>query len=144
MGIAMAGSQVDQDWAGRIQFGRAEGKPGPLVGEFRPSVEPELPHILDGFYTLVAAEPKLARLLPCRFDEAYRRGATGIGQVHGRTGLEPRRHVGGYSNVMRQLVGPAVRRSRWRPARPAADELGRQSDAIRREIDGFFAAIRSN
>ena len=107
-----------------------------LLTAFWPTVEPELPGILDGFYQHVTAVPHLKqlvgdqiprlkqaqtahwqRLFSGRFDAAYFAGVQTIGLMHHRIGLEPRWYIGGYTYVLNRLVALAVRTHRWSPGK---------------------------
>lgn len=122
----------------RMRFMRITPETSSLLREFWKAVEPQLPGILDGFYSHVTSEPKLAaligsniarlkkaqgthwaRLFDGSFDTAYMQGVRTIGQIHNRIGLEPRWYIGGYNFVLGELGALAVRSYRWRPAKLA-------------------------
>jgi len=129
-------SDANQDREARLRFMRINDQTGALLHEFWKVVEPTLPAILDEFYTHVAAEPNLARLVGNdiprlkaaqgshwgrlfggRFDEAYFKGVRTIGLVHNKIGLEPRWYIGGYNLVLSRLHELAVRSNRWNASR---------------------------
>jgi methyl-accepting chemotaxis protein len=125
-----------QDREIRMRFMRIDSRTGELLREFWKVVEPALPHVLDGFYQHVTAEPPLARLVGNhisrlkaaqgshwsrlfngRFDHEYMQGVRAIGLIHNKIGLEPRWYIGGYNFVLSQLTTIAVRHYRWRSKR---------------------------
>ncbi len=104
--------------------------------EFWKIVQPQLPNILDGFYSHVAAAPALAimvgeetprlkraqethweRLFSGRFDGAYFKGVNAIGLIHNKIGLEPRWYIGGYNYVLSRLTDLATETYRWSPGK---------------------------
>jgi len=124
------------DIGARLRFMRIDGATGELLREFWTIVRPELPSILDGFYSHVISEPELARLVgnqtsrlksaqsahwerlfSGRFDEAYVQSIRTIGLTHNRIGLEPHWYIGGYAYVLNRLTAIAARAYRWKPKR---------------------------
>jgi methyl-accepting chemotaxis protein len=84
-----------------------------------------IPRALEAFYAHVARTPALSRLFgspdhmtktkdlqaahwqtlaSVRLDDAYLDRARHIGQVHARSGLEPRWYLGGYALVLTEMV----------------------------------------
>ena len=127
------------DRAGRISFLAVTPEIAATLAGLWPVVQPALPDILDGFYRHMNAVPALSQMIgggearlkqaqsrhwealfSGRFDEGYFAGATRIGEVHYRIGLEPRWYIGGYNFVLRHLTELVVRRHRFSPSRSAA------------------------
>jgi methyl-accepting chemotaxis protein len=107
--------------------------------EFWKIVHQHLPDILSGFYSHVAAEPTLAKivgdetprlkraqerhweqLFSGRFDDAYFISVKTIGFVHNKIGLEPRWYIGGYNYVLCRLTDLATEAYRWSPGKSRA------------------------
>jgi methyl-accepting chemotaxis protein len=128
----------DDDLATRTRFIGLDPAAGALLTAFWPTIEPELPRILDGFYQHVATIPLLKktvgdqlprlkqaqtahwrRLFSGRFDADWLAGVQTIGRVHHRIGLEPRWYIGGYTYVLNRLVALALRTHRWSPGKLA-------------------------
>ena len=132
-----AGANPDRD--ARLRFMRIGTETSVLLREFWKVVEPALPRILEGFYSHVASEPRLAalvgndiprlkkaqgghwaRLFDGRFDEAYMHGVRTIGLIHNKIGLEPRWYIGGYNFVLGELSALAIAAHRWSPGKLSA------------------------
>jgi len=109
-----------------------------LLLAFWPTVQSELPKIIDAFYQHVTTIPHLKqligdripqlkqvqtahwqRLFSGRFDGVYYTGVRTIGLVHHRIGLEPRWYIAGYTFVLNRLVALALGSRRWSPAKLA-------------------------
>ena len=90
-----------------------------------PKLEPELPRILDRFYTHLAKFEATATLLRTagdidrlrkaqtahwdslfngRLDGAFMQETSAIGRAHQRIGMEPRWYIGGYSMILGELT----------------------------------------
>jgi len=136
-----------------MRFMRIDEATGNALREFWPVVEKALPHVLEGFYNHLAAEPNLAklvgnqmsrlkgaqathwaRLFNGRFDETYIQGVRTIGMVHNKIGLEPRWYIGGYAFVLSHLTDLAIRTYRWRSKR-AAQVITAVNSAVMLDMD---------
>ncbi|MGJ5012171.1 protoglobin domain-containing protein [Bradyrhizobium oligotrophicum] len=92
--------------------------------ELRPLIGKVLPGLLDQFYAHVGKVPHLAKmfsspatmrhakqaqhdhwmsLATAKFDDAYVKSVTRIGEAHNRMGLEPRWYIAGYSLIVTGL-----------------------------------------
>ena len=130
---------VQGDLGVRTRFIGLDADACALIKAFWPTVEAELPKIVDGFYQHVISVPHLKAmvgdqiprlkqtqakhwqgLFSGRFDEAYFASVHTIGIVHHRIGLEPRWYIAGYTFVLNRLVALAVRTHRWSPRKLAA------------------------
>jgi methyl-accepting chemotaxis protein len=126
----------DGDRDVRLAFMRIDDATIANLRGFWRVVEPALPNILDGFYSLLTQTPKLAklvgdqttrlkkaqgthwhRLFTSGFDADYVQSVRTIGLVHNKIGLEPRWYIGGYNFVVRELLQLAVSAYRWKPAK---------------------------
>jgi len=108
--------------------------------DFKPVLEPEMPALLDAFYTHLSRWPDMAAMIgdranierlkrsqtghwtalfEGRFDAAYRERVRRIGMAHQRIGLSPDRYIGGYTVILNRLSALAVRTFRWKPQRLA-------------------------
>jgi methyl-accepting chemotaxis protein len=129
-------NEIDNDREIRLRFMNIDETAGNLLRDFWRTLEPELPAILEGFYSHLTREANLARLIGSdiprlkqaqathwhrlfdgRFDSSYFDGVRRIGMAHNKIGLEPRWYIGGYNFVLTRLVGVAVRKNRWQGRR---------------------------
>jgi len=129
----------DGDRDVRLAFMRIDAQTTTTLREFWKIVEPALPNVLDGFYSLITGTPQLAKLIGDQtprlkkaqgthwhrlfnngFGQDYVQSVRSIGLVHNRIGLEPRWYIGGYNFVLRELLDLAVRTYRWKPAKLTA------------------------
>ena len=98
--------------------------------KFGPTLERELPRILDKFYANLRGWPQLAAmfkgsdampraanaqaahwqmLFSGRFDDAYVMSVKKIGLMYSKIGLDPRWYIGGYTFILRHLFDLAAR-----------------------------------
>ncbi|MDR3499913.1 MAG: globin-coupled sensor protein [Parvibaculum sp.] len=144
-------SRADRD--SRLRFMEISEATGATLREFWKVIEPVLPSILDGFYSHVSSEPELAKLVGTQtprlkqaqgghwarlfsgnFDDGYMESVRTIGLTHNRIGLEPRWYIGGYKYVLNRLVGIAVAKYRWQPAKLSA-AIAAANTAIMLDMD---------
>src|SRR5213078_1166489 len=112
-----------------------------------------LPGLLDGFYSHVTQEPRLARLLgnqvprlkgaqsahwgrlfSGRFDDLYIQSVRNIGFVHNKIGLEPRWYIGGYNFVLGELLSIAISKNAFN-ARKAGRLVKAVTAAVMLDMD---------
>jgi methyl-accepting chemotaxis protein len=93
--------------------------------ELRPLITKVLPGLLDAFYAHLGKYPQVARLFAdpatvrrakqaqidhwgaianAKFDDAYVKSVTRIGQTHSKLGIEPRWYIAGYSLIVTGLM----------------------------------------
>ena len=132
-------SITDDDLGERTRFIGLDAVACGLLSAFWPTVEPELPGIVEGFYQHVTSVPYLRRLVgdqvsrlkqtqsahwrrlfSGKFDSGYLAAVRTIGVVHHKIGLEPRWYIAGYTYVLNRLIGLAVRTHRWSPGKITA------------------------
>ncbi|NBB82786.1 MAG: chemotaxis protein, partial [Alphaproteobacteria bacterium] len=114
-------------------------------------LEPQLDGILEAFYSAIAREPEVWRMMEgddakvarlkkaqaehwrtlfgARFDDAYFREIRRIGHAHSRIGLEPRWYLAGYTRVLAHLHAVAV------------DALRRKPDELKHTIAAIDTAV---
>jgi methyl-accepting chemotaxis protein len=123
----MSNESLDADR--RLQFLLVDQASRDAVKELLPTIEANLPEILNGFYDHIMQWSELSGLIGSldkipglkaaqtqhwqnlfsgRFDDSVFSRAVTIGQAHQRIGLEPRWYVGGYSYTMGRLMALAV------------------------------------
>jgi methyl-accepting chemotaxis protein len=95
-------------------------------------ISPELPRILERFYTHMHRQPQLSKLIGTQqsrlvsaqmahwgrlfsgsFDAAYVEGIRRIGLIHNKIGLEPRWYIGGYAFILNELVHVLSKKHRF-------------------------------
>jgi methyl-accepting chemotaxis protein len=115
----------DRLLADRLAFIGVDDAMRAALREAQPLVSRALPGILDAFYVHVTATPEARKyfateavmrhakemqikhwtnILSGRFDDAYIKSVTRIGETHHRLGLEPRWYIGGYSFILAGLL----------------------------------------
>jgi ABC-type transporter Mla subunit MlaD len=113
----------------RLQFLMIDQPSRDSVNELLPTIEANLPDILNGFYDHIMEWPELSALIGSRdniprlkaaqtehwknlfsgrFDDAVFNRGVKIGEAHQRIGLEPRWYVGGYAFTMSRLTRLAI------------------------------------
>jgi methyl-accepting chemotaxis protein len=125
----------DDSLKDRLQFMRIDAETQRHLKEMKPLLEAAMPQALDGFYSLVAATPDMARMfrtpehmrhartkqlqhwaLICEatFDESYVASVTRVGRAHNRLGLEPGWYIGGYAFLINEVIAALLAGgSRW-------------------------------
>ena len=108
----------------RLDFIGIDNATREALRELQPLIAKVLPDLLDKFYAHVGSYSHLAKmfaskaamghakqaqlnhwtsLATAKFDEAYVKSVTRIGQAHNRMGLEPRWYIAGYSLIVTGL-----------------------------------------
>lgn len=108
----------------RLAFAGIDSESRAAMAAFLPTLERELPAILDEFYANMRKWPKLAamfsgadsmsragraqgehwtKLFSGRFDQGYIDSVRKIGLMHSRIGLNPQWYIGGYSFILHRL-----------------------------------------
>ncbi len=108
----------------RLDFIGIDNATREALRELQPLIAKVLPDLLDQFYAHVGTYPHLAKmfanktamghakqaqidhwtsLASAKFDDAYVKSVTRIGQAHSRRGLEPRWYIAGYSLIVTGL-----------------------------------------
>lgn len=148
------------DIAARLAFSGFTEQHKLLLNQFGPTLEQEMPRILDAFYANLRAWPQLAgmfdgpdrmasaaraqtahwqTLFSGRFDAEYVASVRRIGVMHSRIGLDPRWYIGGYSFITQQLFELAARSSSRaflpRSSAKAADLCAAINVAVMIDID---------
>ncbi len=111
--------------ASRIAFNGIDEASRAALRDIRPVAMKALPAILDTFYVSIGKFPEVSKLFPrpeivahaeaaqlahwdmilsAKFDDAYVKSVTRIGETHHRLGLEPRWYIGGYRKIISGLV----------------------------------------
>ncbi len=135
---------ADFDIERRLRFAQVTDVTKKNLKEAWKAVAPELPTILDAFYSHLVTEPVTAailgnhverlkslqmghweRLFSGTFDSQYMKGVYTVGMVHQRIGLEPRWFIAGYRLVLSRIVGVLVRQNR-----KGKDRLSEVLDAV--------------
>ncbi|MER2605418.1 MAG: globin-coupled sensor protein [Siculibacillus sp.] len=148
----MEGTAVDV--ARRLRFARIDQYTKTHLVAVWGEIEPELPRILEAFYSHVQTQPDLAALIGARatdlasaqkrhwgrvfsgnFDEDYARSVRAIGMAHHRIGLEPRWYIGGYQFVLNEIVGVLVARTPWWRTRRLHARLAAVNKAVMLDMD---------
>lgn len=131
----MSKDRSDFDRDERLRFAQVSETDCEALRRFWEVVKPNLPPILDEFYSHLASVPSLtkilagsstsrlkdaqsnhwARLFSGRFDTAYMEGVYAVGVAHTRIGLEPRWYIGAYKLVLNRLIDLALKEYRWKP-----------------------------
>ena len=114
----------EQSIRSRLDFIGIDSATRKALQELKPLITRVLPGILDQFYASIIKYPRIAKLFPNdavirhakqaqithwgaiasgKFDEAYVKSVTRIGQTHNRLGLEPRWYIAGYSMILTGL-----------------------------------------
>jgi len=149
----MMSIEAENDLAIRIRFIGLNPDACGLLTAFWPTVQVELPRIIEDFYQHVTAIPQLRlltndklprlkqaqtahwqRLFSGRFDAAYSDSVRTIGLVHHKIGLEPRWYIAGYTFVLNRLVALALRAHRWSPSK-LAPLIGAINAAVMLDMD---------
>ena len=120
----MSDSAAD-DWSSRLGFLHLDETTSALLRLAKPVLVEVLPAILERFYEQVMAHPDIAAkfagpervrmakdaqarhwavLFDGRFDDTYRKSVESIGLTHFRIGIEPRWYIGGYGNILAELL----------------------------------------
>lgn len=121
---------VSAELADRLAFVGFDSQTRALLAKFLPTLERDLPGIIDKFYDNIQHWPDLARMFDSReamnragrnqaqhwlklfsgrFDEDYVASVKKVGLIHSRIGLEPRWYIGGYSYILRMIFDLAGR-----------------------------------
>jgi methyl-accepting chemotaxis protein len=117
----------------RLSFMKLDAQSQALIRKARPALMEALPAALDEVYDQVQASPDARRhftgasqiqaaktrqaahwerIASAEFDEAYVQSVTAIGEIHARSGLEPRWCVGGNAIMLERLIA-AVLKQAW-------------------------------
>ncbi|WP_312166553.1 globin-coupled sensor protein [Phenylobacterium sp.] len=139
----------------RLNFINLDARSRENIHKLKPVIMGALPGALDAFYEQVDRHPETKRFFASsghvasaksrqvghwdaissgRFDEAYVRAVTTVGETHARIGLEPRWYIGGYALVLDALIA-AVVADRWpagllAPRRAAAAQVAAELGAL--------------
>ncbi|WP_010185039.1 globin-coupled sensor protein [Sphingomonas sp. PAMC 26605] len=108
----------------RLAFAGIDAESRAAMASFLPTLERELPVILDAFYANMRKWPNLSgmfgsadamaraaraqgdhwsKLFSGRFDQDYIASVRTIGLIHSRIGLNPQWYIGGYSFILHRL-----------------------------------------
>lgn len=137
----------------RLSFIGLDDRKRTQLREFLPALEQAIPVILDKFYDRIRAHPTLRqmfatedrvaharkmqtehwrRMFSARYDEEYVESVRRIGRVHNKLGLDASWYIGGYTIVMNEVHGVALKLSRKLISTAAACE---QAESLVRAID---------
>jgi methyl-accepting chemotaxis protein len=152
--------KTDFDIRRRLRFSQVDGETKKLLETAWKIASPELPSILDEFYTHLVTEPEVARILgnhaerlkglqgshwerlfSGNFDGEYMAGVYTVGMVHKRIGLQPRWFIAGYRFVLKKLTGLITRRFKGNKAR-LAEVLSAVNTAVLLDIDLAITAYQ--
>lgn len=121
---------VSAELVERLAFAGFGDSQRAALTKFGPTLDRELPGILDKFYTNLRGWPQLAAmfkgseampraanaqaehwkmLFSGRFDDAYVASVKKIGLMHSKIGLDPQWYIGGYTFILRHLFELAAR-----------------------------------
>lgn len=121
---------VSAELVERLAFAGFTDRERAALSKFLPTLERELPGILDKFYANLRGWPQLAAmfkgsdampraanaqashwkmLFSGNFDDAYVASVKKIGLMHSKIGLDPRWYIGGYTFILRHLFELAGR-----------------------------------
>lgn len=122
----------DEEMRGRLSFARIDAETKSTLAELWPAVQRALPAVLDGFYSHVRSQPKMAglvgnrqdslkkaqeshwaKLFSGKFDRDYVESIDRIGRAHVRIGLEPKWYIAGYQYVLNDLVAQIFKTHRF-------------------------------
>jgi methyl-accepting chemotaxis protein len=128
-------AQYDLDQ--RLRFLDLDENARRSLRDFAPTVEKNIDRILDTFYAKLSTEPEvhalfkspdrlqhartkqrehwIRNILSARFDEDYIRQTVRVGQVHEQVGLAFQWHIGGYGNIVMEMIALAVQTHRKDP-----------------------------
>jgi methyl-accepting chemotaxis protein len=185
-------TSCDIDRAARLGFLSIDGETSALLRDFRPVLAQHIDGMLDSFYRHVGQAGDLSRLFGGQkgmdharrmqrkhwldnvftgdFGDDYARQVIAIGRVHEKIGLEPRWYMGGYCQILNQVVALVSRTYRRKPevaarvigainkavfldmdiaisiyiqaARETAErDLARHADVFEREVSGLVDAV---
>jgi len=153
---AMKDACEEQDISGRLSFLGIDDANRENIRKAKSIVERELPIALDRFYETVKKTPETRKFFSSDdhmrgaknaqighwgsittgdFDENYVSRVRKIGSVHARIGLEPRWYIGGYGQIIEQLV-QGVMKDYW-PAGGVFSKKGRSPD----EATGILVSL---
>jgi methyl-accepting chemotaxis protein len=140
----------------RLDFAQIDGGTRAVLNDFLPTLQRELPSILEAFYIHLRGFSGLAslfnggtamdrarraqaehwlKLFSAKFDNDYVESVRRIGLTHSRIGLEPRWYIAGYSFVLSRLYAVACCefRNRLNPA-AAQEKTGALMAALNKAV----------
>ncbi len=122
----------DEEMRGRLSFARIDAETKSTLTKLWPFVQKALPAVLDGFYSHLKSQPKMAalvgnredmlkkaqgghwaKLFSGRFDKDYFESIDRIGRAHVRIGLEPKWYIAGYQYILNELVNIVLKKHRF-------------------------------
>jgi methyl-accepting chemotaxis protein len=157
---AMKDACEEQDISGRLSFLGIDDANRENIRKAKSIVERELPIALDRFYETVKKTPETRKFFSSDdhmrgaknaqighwgsittgdFDENYVSRVRKIGSVHARIGLEPRWYIGGYGQIIEQLV-QGVMKDYW-PAGGVFSKKGHSPDEATGVLVSLLKAV---
>lgn len=135
---------MDLDIQGRLRFAKLDDGQRQLLRAVWPIILPELPGILDRFYTHLASVPHLTEMIGTRrpalisaqtrhwerlftgnLGDDYAQAVVTIGRTHHRIGLKPQWYIAGYQFILCELIRCLASKARF-----STSSLAQQTNAV--------------
>ena len=144
-----------EDIKRRLEFLRIDEAAKKSMGRFYASIESDVPDVVSKFYNHLAAYEETQKIITDNsdvesltkaqtshwenmfsgdFNQRYVDQALAVGKVHDVIGLEPRWYLGGYFQILENLIGAYLKKNGVKSAK-VSDEIGAMLRAVCLDID---------